>query len=268
MFPRALERRFSLARPCTTASLPTVNASAREMANYVQFFLNRGSFGGLQLVQAASIERMERPATTLAANEGMIAGYGLGNYTTIEDGFVYHGHNGGVEGGLTEMAYLPDHGLGYIFMINSSNGTVFDGISKLIRGYMTRDLKKPPVPAPAALKTDIVRPFLGYVEPTTPRQEILRFLTRILGVSRISLDKGKLVVGPLLGKLQTFVPVSDLLFRRENEPLATLALIPAAAAGPAGGRGKGRPEASAGSTDRARTASGLVSYASRLIFNR
>jgi CubicO group peptidase (beta-lactamase class C family) len=210
----------------------SVNASAREMANYVQFFLNRGSFGGVQLVQAASIERMERPATTLAANEGMLAGYGLSNYTTVEDGFVYHGHNGGVEGGLTEMAYLPDQGLGYIFMINSGNGSAFEGISKLIRGYMTRELKKSAVPAPASIKSEIVSPFLGYVEPAAPRQEILRCLMRILGVARISFDKGKLVVSPLLGKPQTYVGVSDLLFRRDDEPLATLALIPAAAGGP------------------------------------
>ena len=188
------------------------------MANYVQFFLNRGSFGGVQLVQGASIERMERPATTLAANEGRVAGYGLSIYTAVGDGFVYHGHNGGVEGGLNEMAYLPDQGVGYIFMINSGNGNAFEGISKLVRGYMTRELKKPAVPALSAIKSDIVRPFLGYVEPAAPRQEILRFLTRILGVSRISLDKGKLVINPLLGKPQTYVAVSDFLFRRENEP--------------------------------------------------
>jgi len=202
------------------------------MANYVQFFLNRGSFGGVQLVQGASIERMERPATTLAANEGIVAGYGLSIYTAVGDGFVYHGHNGGVEGGLNEMAYLPDQGVGYIFMINSGSGSAFEGISKLIRGYLTRELKKPARPALSSIKTDLVRPFLGYVEPAAPRQEILRFLTRILGVSRISLDKGKLVINPLLGKPQTYVAVSDFLFRRENEPLATLALIPAAAGGP------------------------------------
>src|SRR2546429_3346853 len=35
-----------------------------------------------------------------------------------------------------------------------------------------------------------------------------------------------------LFRSQTYVAVSDFLFRRENEPLATLALIPAAAGGP------------------------------------
>ena len=114
-----------------------VNASAREMANYVQFFLNRGSFGGLQLVQAASIERMERPATTLAANEGMIAGYGLGNYTTIEDGFVYHGHNGGVEGDAGRQGFASfggkQHFAPHQRRVPISKITSADGKPKAIR---------------------------------------------------------------------------------------------------------------------------------------
>ena len=210
-----------------------INASAREMANYVQFFLNRGSFAGTQLLSAASIERMERPATTLAAQAGMRSGYGLSNYVTIADGFVYHGHNGGVEGGLTELAYLPDQGLGYVFFINSGNGEAFDQIGKLVRAYVTRDLPKPALPLPATINAAALRPFLGYVEPVTPRQEITRFLDRVLGVRRFSLDKGKLAMSKVIGSPEkSYVAVSDYLFRDEKEPLATLALVPSSPDGP------------------------------------
>jgi len=210
-----------------------INASAREMANYVQFFLNRGSFAGTQLVAAASIDRMERPATTLAAQAGMRSGYGLSNYVTIADGFVYHGHNGGVEGGLTELAYLPEQGLGYVFFINSANGEAFERIGKLVRAYVTRDLPKPALPAPAAMNAAALRPFLGYAEPVTPRQEITRFLTRILGVRRFNLDKGKLVISKVIGSPEkSYIAVSDYLFRDEKEPFATLGLIPSSPDGP------------------------------------
>jgi CubicO group peptidase (beta-lactamase class C family) len=210
-----------------------INASARDMANYVQFFLNRGSFAGTQLVAPASIERMERPATTLAARAGMRSGYGLSNYVTIADGFVFHGHNGGVEGGLTELAYLPEQGLGYVFFINSGNGDAFDRIGKLVRAYVTRDLPKPALPAPVAMNTAALRPFLGYAEPVTPRQEITRFLGRILGVRRFKLDKGKLAISKVIGGTEkSYVAVSDRLFRVEKEPMATLALIPSSPDGP------------------------------------
>jgi CubicO group peptidase (beta-lactamase class C family) len=210
-----------------------INASAREMANSVQFFLNRGSFAGTQLVQPASIERMERPASTLAARAGMGCGYGLSNYVTIADGFVYHGHDGGVEGGLTQLAYLPEQGLGYVFFINSGNGDAFGQIAKLVRDYLTRDLPKPSLPPAAAMNIAAVRPFLGYVEPVTPRQEMMRFVERILGVRRFNLDQGKLTVSRIIGaKKKTYVAVADNLFRDEKEPVATLALIPSSPDGP------------------------------------
>jgi CubicO group peptidase (beta-lactamase class C family) len=54
-----------------------LNASARDMANYLRFLLQRGSLDGTQLLQAASIERMERGETLPSAKLGRIAGYGL-----------------------------------------------------------------------------------------------------------------------------------------------------------------------------------------------
>ena len=86
----------------------SINASANDMAAYLSFYLNRGAVHGAQIMPAASIDRMEVPASTWAAKDGLKCGYGLSNYCSIYDGFVYHGHNGGVEGGLTELAYMPD----------------------------------------------------------------------------------------------------------------------------------------------------------------
>ena len=78
-----------------------MNASASDMANYLLFYLNRGSVNGTQILPAAAIDRMEIPTSTWAAKESLKTGYGLSNYWTVEDGFVYHGHDGGVDGGLT-----------------------------------------------------------------------------------------------------------------------------------------------------------------------
>jgi hypothetical protein len=44
------------------------------------------------------------PKSTWAAKEGLKAGYGLSNFWSVEEGFVYHGHDGGVDGGLTDMS--------------------------------------------------------------------------------------------------------------------------------------------------------------------
>src|SRR5450755_1742178 len=61
----------------------SINASAHDMAAYLQFYLNRGAVGGKQLVPASDIDRMEIPTSTWAAKDGMKAGYGLSNYWSV-----------------------------------------------------------------------------------------------------------------------------------------------------------------------------------------
>src|SRR4029079_4155366 len=68
-------------------SLGAVNASARDMANYVRFYLQRGRLDGTQLLQPSSIERMETTETLPSARLGRIAGYGFVNCGDSEGGF-------------------------------------------------------------------------------------------------------------------------------------------------------------------------------------
>ena len=110
---------------------------------------------------------MEIPTSTWAAKDGLKAGYGLSNYWSVEDGFVYHGHDGGVEGGLTQMAYMADYNVGYFFSINSGNGDTFDKIGKAIRAYATNKLQKPSVPAAAALPPAAAE-YGGWYIPDSP----------------------------------------------------------------------------------------------------
>lgn len=207
----------------------SINASANDMAAYVQFYLNRGAVGGKQIVPASDIDRMENPTSTWAAKDGMKAGYGLSNYWSIEDGFVYHGHDGGVEGGLTEMAYMPDYGVGYFFSINSGNGKAFEKIAKAIRAYVTNKLLKPALPAEAALPPDSAE-YSGWYEPDSPRVELAHFVERLAGLSWIRFKDGKLLLTYLGGRDETYLPVSGKQFRHvpkkdPPDPAATLELL-------------------------------------------
>jgi hypothetical protein len=208
----------------------SINASARDMAAYVQFYLNRGAVAGKQIVPASDIDRMEVPASTWAAKDGLKLGYGLSNYATVQDGFVYHGHNGGVEGGLTEMAYLPESSTGYFFSMNSGNGEAFDKIGKAIRAYLTHDLQKPTAP-PSAPLTANASEYTGWYEPDSPRVEMLHFLERLLGLSYVRVEDGKLLLSSLGNSHQTFLPVTEKQFRSVPQkdpphPVASLDLLP------------------------------------------
>jgi CubicO group peptidase (beta-lactamase class C family) len=206
----------------------SINTSANDMASYVQFYLNRGMANGAQVIPAADIDRMESPVSTWAAKDGLKAGYGLSNYWTFDDGFVYHGHDGGVEGGLTDMAYMPEYDVGYFFSINSGNDDAFGKISKAIRKYITRKLQKPIVPAAAALPA-FAADYAGWYEPNSPRQELTHFLGRILGLTHVSFADGKMTLRATSGP-SNFAPMGGRFFRylpREGppEPAASVALI-------------------------------------------
>lgn len=207
-----------------------INASANDMAAYVQFYLNRGSAGGRQIVPSSDIDRMEIPESTWAAKQGMKTGYGLSNYWSIEDGFVYHGHDGGVEGGLTNMAYMPDYGIGYFFSINSGNGGAFEKIAKAIRAYITTKLQKPAVPPVASLPAD-ASDYAGWYEPDSPRVQLTQFIERLAGLTWLQVKTGHLVLTSLGGK-EEYVPVAGAQFRHlakkdPPDPVPSLQLLAA-----------------------------------------
>jgi CubicO group peptidase (beta-lactamase class C family) len=212
-----------------------INASANDMAAYVRFYLNRGAVGGAQVVPAVFIDRMETPTRTWEAQQGLKAGYGLSNYTSIHDGFVYHGHNGGVNGGLTEMSYMPEYGVGYFYSINAGNGDAFGKIGDAIRAYVTRSLQRQPVPVAGPLPAD-AQQYAGWYEPASPRNQSTYFLDR-MGLHRVHFDRGNLVLTNMIGTInQRFAPVAGEQFRYltdkdHAEPIATAALLAANAEG-------------------------------------
>jgi len=207
----------------------SINASACDMAAYVQFYLDRGKVNGVQIVPAADIDRMENPASTWAAKDGLKSGYGLSNYWSIHEGFVYHGHDGGVNGGLTEMAYMPEYGVGYFYSINSGNGDAFSRVGKTIRAYVTAKLQQPALPPVASLPPGAAE-WAGWYEPDSPRNEMTHFLERVAGLGVVSFKDGKLLTSNLGDLNEAFVPVSGRQFRHvpkkeAAEPAASLALL-------------------------------------------
>jgi CubicO group peptidase (beta-lactamase class C family) len=206
-----------------------INASANDMAAYLEFYLNRGAANGKQVVHSPDIDRMESPKSTWAAKEGLKAGYGLSNFWSVEDGFVYHGHDGGVDGGLTDMSYMPDYGVGYFFSINSESGDAFEKVGKAVRAYITHSLQKPVVPPVAQLPVNAAD-YAGWYEPDSPRTELSHFLGRLVRLSRVRFEDGKMISSALGRWHQVHIPVEGAQFRFEDkeappDPVATLEVL-------------------------------------------
>jgi CubicO group peptidase (beta-lactamase class C family) len=207
-------------------SMGAVNASARDMANYVRFYLGRGRLDGTQLVEPSSIERMERTETLPSSRLGSIAGYGLYNHAMPDGAFTFRGHRGAIMGALCEMAYLSDAGRGYAVMINSGNGHALWRITKLIRAYLVRDLTPPLLPPPVAVPAELQRHYSGHYQMISPVYQSYYFLDRLIGIKKLTFTSDALSTSSYGFGREKWMPVSPRLYRKENQSAVTLALLP------------------------------------------
>jgi len=201
-----------------------ISATPRDMAHFVQMFLNSGRYNGTVILQPKSIARMETSTTTLAAHQGIQAGYGLGNFTTPENGFLFQGHDGEIDGFLASYGYLPENGVGYMYVINASNERAFQQIGRLIRAYLVHDLVPPDAPR-ATIPLEHLQELTGYYEPVTPRLEVGHFIERISGIVHVKSQPGQLVVTSIMGKPTRLLPVAERQFRGPDDPIATTIFI-------------------------------------------
>lgn len=203
-----------------------INASAKDMANYVRFYLQRGSLDNTQLLQPSSIARLERTETLPSARLGSIAGYGLYNHAMPEGAFTFRGHGGAIMGGLSEMAYLSDAGRGYAVMINSGNGHALLRITKLIRTYLVGDLTPPRLPPSIFVPAELQRHYGGHYQIISPSAQWLYAFDRLAGIKKLTFTSDALSASTYGFGRERWMPVSPRLYRKENQSAATLALLP------------------------------------------
>jgi CubicO group peptidase (beta-lactamase class C family) len=189
----------------------SINASAREMAHLVRMFLNRGVHQGKRILSAESIDHMETPTTTLAAQNGLYDGYGLNNYTKTFNGFVWHGHNGGMMGFVADLIYQPELGVGFVVMINKSSGAL-GKLNKRISDYLMHGIEKPDLPADIPLDRAVAEKYSGYYRPATSRNQFTFGLER-LPFQMITAGDGHFKVRGIPGGSYELTPVEGGLYR-------------------------------------------------------
>lgn len=202
----------------------SMNATSTDMAQLLKMFIGRGSLDGVPLIQPESLARMEMPTTTVAAENGLPVGYGLSNYTTLRNGFVLHGHNGGIDGFSSSYAYLSDAGRGFFYSVNQPNAQAVRRINALITDFITSDLTPPePIPTIELSESELAE-FEGVYERNSPRIELIAGVERLI-FSTVRVVEGKLVLNSLLGEAIELLPVGNSQFRRADEAVASFAFV-------------------------------------------
>ena len=201
-----------------------LNASSDDMIQLLRMFIGRGELDGRRILQESSITRMETPESSLAARNGLQAGYGLSNMYIQSDGFVFHGHDGGIDGFLSAYAYLPGPGLGYFFSINAANGMAFSAIDDEFTAFLTSALEKP---EPVTVITDPVfdTSYIGFYQPDSPRMEMTRGLEKLLGMARVDFERGRMIFSPVFGEPTELLPVASHSFIKTGDALPSLMML-------------------------------------------
>lgn len=184
-------------RHYTVRPAASVSASVRGLARFVRMRIQRGTLDGRRVLTPASTRRLEQPTTTLAAKaHDAPVGYGLTTVNDTRDGFLWHGHFGGVPGYSAAAYWLDGHQRGYVVLTNSSAGGRYE-IADLLEDHLTRGLSGSP-PDPIAVDPDELAPYAGYYVGTAPRNEIDRLLHTLTAVLHATPIENGLRVGSAL----------------------------------------------------------------------
>jgi CubicO group peptidase (beta-lactamase class C family) len=204
-----------------------ISASAEDMAGYLHFFLQRGSLDGRQIVKPASIDRMEVPRTSPAAQAGVTIAYGLCSEAAYLRGYEEHGHSGGIEGALAFMGYLPELGVGRAIMINTHDSGAMSRIRRAVDNYLMRDVKPPETPIAAKVPEDLQRSLPGYYANIGPRgSSYLGLMEYSFRLRRVTVTADEMIWWvPLGSPAERWIPVSEKLFRQDKTTKPGLALI-------------------------------------------
>jgi CubicO group peptidase (beta-lactamase class C family) len=207
-----------------------ISASAEDMANYLRFHLQRGSFAGRRILSEASMDRLEMPGTLPAARAGVTTGYGLFSEATYNRGYEEHGHKGGEESALALFGYIPELGLGRAVMINTDNVWALFRIWGAVDSYLMRDVTPLTMPAgvpDVSLSEEMQRSLSGYYMNIGPRDsDYLGLFEHYGSLRRVDADAQGLAFRAPLGNRPTrWIAVSEKLFRLETAAKPALALI-------------------------------------------
>ncbi|TJY37063.1 serine hydrolase domain-containing protein [Pontimicrobium aquaticum] len=149
-----------------------VITSSKDMLKYLNFYLSANENNSL-IVGKASIDRMENGETSYDAKLGLDGRYGLGNKPGLREVQLF-GHHGNAWN-TSFFLYNREVGVGYYLATNCSFG--IPQIRRLLTAFLFKDYKIETTRNYQS--SEIAKPFEGFYEAVTSRNEMLLFFDQI-----------------------------------------------------------------------------------------
>jgi CubicO group peptidase (beta-lactamase class C family) len=107
---------------CAIGPAGEINSTAADMSRYVRFHLNKGKLQGKALLSENNVIQMQTPQMVLQGRpeypEESEASYGMGFFISQYRGHKRVEHGGNLDGFSSELAFLPNDGIGVIVLTN------------------------------------------------------------------------------------------------------------------------------------------------------
>ncbi len=199
--------------------LGAINATPREMAALPQLFLRRGQ-PGATLIDAAAIDRMETPTSSLAARAGLTFGYGLGIDQEIDGDYLWYGHGGDGDGYLSHFSYQKELGVGFFLTFNAFKRDALKAFKHAIRQHLS-DPRQSRRAIPQAPDTNPAKAYVGVYGKLTQRFEWQNERPQMT----VTLEDDRLFLTYADGQRLPLIAVGRGLYRHPVDPVATLAFV-------------------------------------------
>jgi CubicO group peptidase (beta-lactamase class C family) len=172
----------------------SINASAREMAEWLRLQLGKGSYRGRRLISETAMKEMHSPQTVIPierwfaslspVNHQMVPGthffmYGMGWFLQNFRGRYLVHHGGSIDGMRALVAMAPEEQIGIVVLTNLNPSSIDEGITfkffELFLGGGTRDWSREMLDSTMAIRGRILAQErageaarIGGTQPTLP----------------------------------------------------------------------------------------------------
>ncbi len=192
-------------------------STASDMASFLKAMLNRDSV----LFKKQDYERIEYPETTIAAQQGLNFGYGLGNYTICKNEYLFHGHGGEIDGFASRYVYSREADLGIAISINR-NGDANEIIDIILDYYInpTKSIRKNRTIE--LIPDSIIEKYEGFYEFNSPRNQLLSFSEKMFSGYILDINKDMAVRKRIFGRPKdTLYYAGNNQFYYKDEPVVS-----------------------------------------------
>lgn len=168
--------------------------TAYDMALFARFLMSNGTLADTLFIDATYLSQMGRPAGTIANQQGLKVGYGLGAMTRDRHGNTGLAHSGNIVGYHAMLYWFPEHHKAFFISHNMDSETAnYERFNEILIRHLKLDK---PTPDPKGMPATGLDDWNGYYIPVFSKVAPFTYLDHLSGFSKITMHDDFVEMAP------------------------------------------------------------------------